>query len=363
MKKITVNLTPHRKQDYTIYISSGAIDEIASLYDFGGYSKVFIITDETVQPLFLEKLEAALPDKPASIALLAGEQQKNIDTIQKIWTAMQAAGCDRKSLVINLGGGVVCDMGGFAAATYMRGVDFLNAPTTLLAQVDASVGGKTGFNFDGIKNLVGTFDQPVAVIIDPQTLEGLPEREFLSGFAEIIKHGLVADKAYFDEVAAKPPLELTPAELEDVIGRSCRIKAGIVKDDVGEGGSRKLINFGHTVGHAIEVLSLETDQPLLHGEAVSIGMVAEARISEQLGKLSADEVSRIEAVLRNAGLPTTAANLPIDEVLAKMWSDKKNEHGDMNFTLLDGIGRALYNQKAGQTVVIEALRTVIREKP
>lgn len=364
MKKITVSLlTPPPKQDYTIYVSAGAIGEIASLYDFSGYSKVFIVTDDTVGHLFLEKLKAALPVKPASTVLPAGEQQKSLDNIEKIWTAMHAAGCDRKSLVINLGGGLVSDMGGFAAATYMRGVDFLNLPTTLLAQVDASVGGKTGFNFDGIKNLVGTFDQPAAVIIDTQTLEELPEREFLSGFAEIIKHGLVADKAYFEAVAAKPPLEFTPPELEEIIALSCAIKSGVVRADAGEQGSRRLINFGHTVGHAIESLSLETGKPLLHGEAVSIGMVAEAGISKSLGKLSGDEFRRITAVLRAAGLPVAVSGLAVDDILAKMQSDKKNEYGGVNFTLLDGIGRALYNQAAGRPVVIEALQLVIREKP
>jgi 3-dehydroquinate synthase len=361
MKKITITFPARPEQAYAIYIATNAIEEIASLHDLGGYSKVFVVTDETIQPLLFDKLVAALPVKAAPIILPAGEKQKTIGNIQKIWTAMLEAGCDRKSLVINLGGGVIGDMGGFAASTYMRGVDFLNIPTTLLSQVDASVGGKTGFNFGGVKNLIGTFNQPVAVIIDPETLDGLPKREFLSGFAEVIKHGLVADAGYFKEITAKPPLEFTKAELEEIISRSCQIKTDIVQHDVAEGGHRKLINFGHTVGHAVEALSLETDTPLLHGEAVSIGMLAEARISQRLGKLSPEEAQQIEQALSGAGLPTSVASLSIDDVLAKMQSDKKNDSGNINFTLLDGIGRAVYNQRVDQPVVVEVLQTVVRQ--
>jgi 3-dehydroquinate synthase len=363
MKKITITFPAQPHQAYAIHIFPGAIGEIASLHDFGRYSKLFIVTDETIQPLLLDKLVGALPTKPASIVLPTGEQQKNIGSIQKIWTAMLAAGCDRRSLVINLGGGVVGDLGGFAASTYMRGVDFLNIPTTLLAQVDASVGGKTGFNFDGVKNLIGTFNQPVAVIIDPSTLDELPEREFLSGFAEIIKHGLVADAEYFRQLTVKPPPQLNPAELEAIIARSCHIKTAIVQSDVAEGGSRRLVNFGHTVGHAVEVLSLETDQPLLHGEAVSIGMRAEAIISERLGLLAKADLQQIEQSLAKAGLPVTIpGTVTTGDIMKKMRSDKKNDNGNLNFTLLDAIGHAVYNQHVEAAVILAALEAT-RQKP
>lgn len=362
MKKITVNLPSQPKRTYTIYIAENAIEEIGSLYDFGVYSKVFVVTDSVVGPLFLDKLISALPAAADSAVLPIGAGQKSIKSVEAIWTAMHEAGCDRKSLVINLGGGVIGDMGGFAASTYMRGIDFLNLPTTLLSQVDSSVGGKTGFNSNGIKNLIGTFDQPIGVIIDTSTLATLPEREFLSGFGEIIKHGLIGDKDYFRQVTAKPPGEFDQNELADIISRSCQIKAAVVEHDETETGKRKLVNFGHTVGHAVEALSLETDKPLLHGEAISIGMAAEATISTRTGRLSEAELQQIVQTLSNAGLPTSTS-FPTDQIMKKMQSDKKNDSGNINFTLLDRIGAAVYDQRVGQPVIIEALRAVTRQKP
>jgi 3-dehydroquinate synthase len=359
MQKITVRQVAPEQKDYTIHIGTGALEKIGLLYDFGQYSKLFIVTDDCVGPLLLEKLMTALPAEASSIVLPAGEKQKNIDNVQKVWTALHHAGCDRKSLVINLGGGVIGDIGGFATSTFMRGIDFLNIPTTLLSQVDASVGGKTGFNFDGIKNLVGSFNQPVGVVIDPRTLVTLPEREFVSGFAEIIKHGLVQSKQHLEQATAKRPLEFTPDELIDIITESCRIKLGIIEDDIHEGGTRKLVNFGHTIGHAIEALSLETDTLLLHGEAVSIGMVAEAMISARLGLLPADDLERVKQALQNAGLPITVKGQRLEDILKKMQSDKKNSGGQLNFTLIDGIGHALYNKKVPQPVVTEAVQAII----
>jgi 3-dehydroquinate synthase len=270
---------------------------------------------------------------------------------------MHSAGCDKQSLVVNLGGGVIGDMGGFAASTYMRGVDYLNIPTTLLAQVDASIGGKTGIDFAGIKNLIGTFHQPVAVVIDTQTLATLPKREFLSGFAEIIKHGLIRDKKYYQEVTKKHPLKLSQDELVDIIARSCKIKAEIVESDPRESAYRKLLNFGHTIGHAIESLSLESCAPFLHGEAVSIGMLVEAKISQLDGMLSLPELQRIHQGLIKTDLPVYLTNIEIAKILKKVQSDKKNEKGKVNFTLLQKIGKAVYNQNVSENVIIEAINT------
>lgn len=359
MQTITVKQATPQEEDYTIHIGGGATEKIGSLYDFGRYSKLFIVTDENVAPLLLDKLTSALPAKADSIVLPAGEKQKNIDNVQKVWSALHDSGCDRKSLVINLGGGVIGDIGGFAASTYMRGVDFMNVPTTLLSQVDSSVGGKTGFNFDGIKNLIGSFNQPVGVVIDPQTLATLPEREFVSGFAEIIKHGLVQSKRHFEQATAKRPLEFTPDELVDIITESCRIKLGIIEDDIHESSTRKLVNFGHTIGHAVEALSLETGSPLLHGEAVSIGMVAEAMISTRLDLLPAADLERVKQALQNAGLPITVKGQRLEDILEKMQSDKKNSGGQLNFTLIDGIGHALYNKEVPSPVVTEAIQAII----
>jgi 3-dehydroquinate synthase len=359
MQKITVNPSVETQKACTIYIGNGVLEQIGSLYDLKQYSKLFVVTDETIQPLLLDRLTAALPMNVASVALPAGEQHKHIDSVQKIWTALHEAGCDRQSLVINLGGGVIGDLGGFAASTYMRGVDFLNVPTTLLAQVDASLGGKTGFNFAGIKNLIGSFNHPIGIVIDLQILGTLPKREFISGFGEIIKHGLVWDASHFHKATAKQPLQFTQEELADIIAESCHIKLAIIESDMHEGSVRKLVNFGHTIGHAVEALSLETNTPLLHGEAVSVGMTAEATISHNLGLLSNADLRRIRQGLENAGLPVAVHGQRLEDILKKMQSDKKNNDGRLNFTLLDGIGHALYNQQVPLPVVTEAIQAII----
>jgi 3-dehydroquinate synthase len=358
MQEVTVRLPLDKSRGYKIHVGEQAIEKIGSLFELGQYSKIVVVTDDAVRPVLLGQLTAALPQGSPSVILPAGEKYKDIKSVQKIWTVLHDAGCDRKSLLINLGGGVIGDVGGFAAATYMRGIDFLNVPTTLLAQVDASVGGKTGFNFAGIKNLAGTFTQPIGVVIDPRTLESLPEAEFLSGFGEIIKHGVIKDKDYFAKVTAKTPGEFSAEELGDIIAGSCRIKAAIVGDDETESGARKLLNFGHTVGHAVEALSLETAEPLLHGQAISIGMVAEARISQVLNMLGETDLKRLRGVLTAAGLPVSAKGFTSDDILLKMRSDKKNEGGELNFTLLDDIGQASYDQHPPEDIVTEALRTI-----
>ncbi len=359
MQKIEVTKGTPPQKGYTIHIGAGAMEKISSLYDFGQYSHVFVVTDETIAPVLLDKLKAALPDEVSVIVLPHGEKQKNIANIQKIWTAMHEAGCDRHTLLINLGGGVVGDIGGFAASTYMRGIPFLNIPTTLLSQVDSSVGGKTGVNFDGIKNLVGTFSPPFGVVIDPQVLGTLPEREFISAFGEIIKHGLIWDARHFEQATAKRPQDFTHDELAGIITASCRIKLAIVEDDLHESSSRKLVNFGHTIGHAIEALSLETDKPLLHGEAISIGMATEAMISVNSGLLPAANLETITGALRHAGLPVTVSGLKEDDIRRKMQSDKKNVKGTLNFTLIDRIGHALYNKEVPSSVVTEAIHDIL----
>lgn len=358
MKEVSVKLPLSESRGYMIHVGAGALKDIASLAGADKYSKLVVVTDESVERLLLEELMKSLPGA-TSVALPAGEANKNIESVQKVWQALYDAGCDRKSLVVNLGGGVIGDVGGFAASTYMRGTDFLNVPTTLLSQVDSSIGGKTGVNFAGIKNLVGTFNQPAGVVIDPQTLESLPGRELASGFAEVIKHGLIWDKDYFEQATAKKPKEFTQDELTDIIAGSCRIKLAIIQDDIKESGKRKLVNFGHTVGHAVEALSHQSDNPLLHGEAISIGMAAEADISVRLGRLPTQDLERVKQALKRAGLPVTARGLDLEDIRQKMRSDKKNTGGKLNFTLLDAIGRASYDQEVPESTVTEALQAVI----
>lgn len=361
MHKIILQPNAKPAKDSTIFIGTGILSEIGSLYNLSHYSKIFIVTDESVAPLLLDPLLSVLPAGSGSITLPNGEQQKNIEGVQKVWTAMHDAKCDRKSIVINLGGGVIGDVGGFAASTYMRGIDFLNIPTTLLSQVDAGIGGKNGFNFKGVKNLMGTFKQPIGILIDPKTLSSVPEREFLSGFAEIIKHGLIWDKTYFEQITAKKPLDYTQEELTDIIAKSCQIKTDIVQSDTNEEGIRKLVNFGHTIGHALEALSLETPKPMVHGEAISIGMVVEADISRQLSLLPANDLQPIKQAFINAGLPVTTQVMNIAPILEKVRSDKKNENGNVNFTLLKSIGHAVYNQQVAESVITTALQSSMQE--
>ena len=222
------------------------------------------------------------------------------------------------------------------------------------------IGGKNGIDFSNVKNLIGTFNQPIGVIIDVQTLSSLPKREFLSGFAEIIKHGLIKDRKYFEKVTSKHPLEFNQDTLIDIIERSCKIKAEIVEADEIENGPRKLLNFGHTIGHAIESLSLESSTPLLHGEAISIGMLAGAKISHLMDLLSLSDLQRIKQSLINAGLPISTESIEINKVLEKIKSDKKNEKGKVNFTLLQEIGKAVYNQNVPDEVIIQAIKYVIK---
>lgn len=338
---------------YNVYIGSGILTRFSKLVNLKKYSNIIIITDKSIEKHWLKKIKG-LPQNPKKIILQSGEQSKNIDTVQEIWQKFLLSGCDRKTLVINLGGGVILDMGGFAASTYMRGVSFINIPTTLLAQVDASIGGKTGIDFMGIKNLIGTFNQPVAVIVDTAALSTLPKREFLSGFAEIIKHGLIYDKEYFQKVTSKDPLQFTDKELIEIIAESIKIKAKIIGGDHTEENCRKILNFGHTVGHAIESLSLKSTTPLLHGEAISIGMFIEAKISRRLKLLSPAAVQIVKQGLTRAGLPISA-HLAIDKTIKLMRSDKKNEKGKINFTLLSGIGKAVINQFVPESIIKKEL--------
>lgn len=355
MKKIYVRIKNNRSQDYPIFIGNGLLMKISSLIDLIKYSKALIVTDKNIPSILIQDLQTSLPIESSIVMLDASEQHKDIESIKKIWEKLQSFGCDRKSLVVNLGGGVIGDIGGFAAATFMRGIDFLQIPTTLLSQVDASVGGKVGINFLGIKNLIGTFQQPIAVIIDIKTLSSLPPREFISGFAEIIKHGLIADKDHFQFAISKKPRDFSENELLDIIEKSCKIKAAMVSKDEKEESIRKILNFGHTIGHAIESLSQKTNKPLLHGEAISIGMVVEGRISNLLGLLSDKDLLQLEESIVHAGLPNKIPDFEIDEILEKMQSDKKSEKGKINWILLKEIGKAIYNQEVNSAIVKKVL--------
>lgn len=338
-----------------IFVGSKVINKIGSLIDFTKYTRALIVTDKNIPNVFVKNLQVALPIEASIVYLEGGEQYKNLKSVQEIWKSLIKGNYDRKSVVVNLGGGVIGDVGGFAASTFMRGIDFVQIPTTLLAQVDAGIGGKVGINFLGGKNLIGSFQEPAGVIIDIDTLESLPEREFLSGFAEIIKHGAIADRKYFQFVTSKKPLDFSRKELMEVIKGSLKIKMRIVSKDKKEKGLRKLLNFGHTIGHAVESLSQKTQSPLSHGEAVSIGMAAEGKISNLVGLLSNEDYENLKQSLAYSGLPTTMPPFSTSRLLGKMKSDKKNKKGKINWTLLKNIGEAVVDQDVNNLVVRKVL--------
>lgn len=358
MKTISISINRSRSS-YPIIIGKGVISSISDHIDLQQYSQIVILTDTTIAPLWLTAVAKALERQTVDIVVSSGEKEKTIETVQLIWRQMLAHHCDRKSLVINLGGGVIGDMGGFAAATYMRGIDFIQIPTTLLAMVDASVGGKLGVDFEGYKNLIGSFAQPIEVLIDVETLTTLPDRQFIAGFAEIIKHGLIADKNYFDFVTSKKPRDFSQKDLTEIIERSCAIKAQVVEQDEQEAGLRKILNFGHTVGHAVESYSLTTTTPLLHGEAVAIGIVAEAKLSQLCGYIEEPEFDRIKNVLGNAGLPTSYKTRSVDAVREYMTRDKKNHKGIIKWTLLKNLGEATFDIEATAETIESAISTIL----
>jgi 3-dehydroquinate synthase len=329
-------------RSYPIAIGRGLLDDSSLLNrHIGGSGKVAIVTNTTVAPLYLDKI--AVPLRAAGrevvpIILRDGEEFKTWESLNEVFDALLANKCDRKTTLVALGGGVIGDMTGFAAATYMRGVPFVQIPTTLLAQVDSSVGGKTGINHPLGKNMIGAFYQPRAVIADTATLDTLPPRELSAGLAEVIKHGAILDAAYFDWIEANIAklVAREPEAMAYAIARSCEIKAEVVRKDEREGGLRAVLNFGHTFGHAIEAgLGFGT---WLHGEAVGCGMVMAADLSARLGLVDAATVERVRKLVKAAGLPTVAPDLGAERWIELMAVDKKNEGGEIKFILLKPLG-------------------------
>ena len=311
-------------------------------------SKVFILTDENVAPLWLPEVAYWLRcDTTVDIVIKAGEQHKNLQTIQRIWKALMKHHADRNALLINLGGGTITDLGGFAASTYKRGLRFIHVPTTLLAMVDAAIGGKTGIDFGGAKNQIGTFAEPEEVLIDPVFLSTLPRRELLSGFAEMLKYGFIADAKL---------LEINLDNYQDYILRAIDIKREIVKQDPYENGLRKELNFGHTLGHAMESHSLTTDAPLLHGEAVALGMGAALWLSVKQCGLD-------EKVLQNyeKQLPMLLSEADVEAVMAYLVHDKKNKGEKSQFVLLEKLGRPLWDVEVVPELVRQSLTYIINK--
>lgn len=335
---IAVKIT-RKDSAYPIRIGRDIIKEVVKDNAVKRAGKVCVITDTVVEALWLPFFMEALGEKEVCVVTIpTGEKNKSFKTLEDILKKMIADKLDRSSVVITLGGGVVCDIGGLAAGLFMRGIPAIHIPTTLLAQVDASVGGKTAVDMDGLKNMVGMFHQPEAVYIDIGTLKTLPLREYRAGCAEIIKHGVIADKRLLEMVSVDQS-EMTNGTLADVIRLSCDVKREIVqKDELEQKGERKKLNFGHTVGHAIETLSQRSDDPLLHGEAVALGMIAETRMAVLMGKLSVDDEKTINDCIKKVGLPTTCRIGTVEEIIHLMKHDKKNNADSILFSLPTKIG-------------------------
>jgi 3-dehydroquinate synthase len=345
-----------------VSIAPGALDQLSDVVRKAGPGhRVAVITDTVVAKLYATRVSQSLASLGASVLTVpSGEQHKTRETWAQLTDELLAQGFGRDTTVVALGGGVVGDIAGFVAATYMRGVPVVQVPTTLLAMVDASVGGKTGVDTPAGKNLVGAFHQPAAVLIDPTVLETLPIEHLRAGFSEIVKHGVIADAEYFERAGAfveNNPLSSLRglAELTLLITRSVEIKSGIVSRDERESGLRKVLNFGHTIGHAIEAA---TDFGTLHGQAVAIGLVAEARMAEKLGLAASGTASSIERICQAAGLPTSLPSVSVDTLIGFTRRDKKARAGRVEYALPKRIGEMAGGDR-GWTVPVDD--TIVRE--
>lgn len=323
--------------------------------------KLCIVTDSNVGPIYADKLKSILEKTDNSVYVFtipAGEENKNLNVVETVYTYLIEQHFERRDMLVALGGGVVGDLAGFTAATYLRGIDFIQVPTSLLAQVDSSIGGKTGVDFAKYKNMVGAFHMPRLVYINIDTLSTLSTRLFNSGFGEIIKHGLIKDKNYFDylDVNYEHIKALEPEYIMEVVYRSCLIKADVVNHDPTEKGERALLNFGHTLGHAVEKLM---NFSLYHGECVGLGMICASYISKERGLISEDDYELIRNMLKKYGFPTRVEGLDIFSILEVSKSDKKMENGVVKFILLKELGCAFIDKTVTYDEMTQALKEIL----
>ena len=349
-------MQPIQANGYSIYFNEKGYDVINEMIIENSYSSIFIIVDEHTNEYcltkFLPNLAVEIPIE--IIEIEAGEGIKNITTCVEIWNILSDLGADRKSVIINLGGGVITDIGGFIASTFKRGIDFINVPTTLLGMVDASIGGKNGIDLGILKNQIGVINVPALLLIDSHFLETVPQKEMRSGLAEMLKHGLIYDEKYWEQFLDLSSLNFD--DLDSLIYRSIEIKNEIVSQDPTENGIRKALNFGHTLGHAIESHFLETATPLLHGEAIAIGMILESYISLEKGLLSNTEFLQIKTVITSIFEQHAFSNTDIQIIQELLIHDKKNEYGKVQFALLNGIGKTALNQSVDNELIIASFK-------
>ena len=340
MKTININLG---KRSYPIYVGEGLLENNNLFKNHISSKKLAIITNDTIAPLYLQKISNILSSEKEIISIILpdGESFKNFETLNLIYDELLKNKADRQVTLIALGGGVIGDITGFAAATFMRGVDFIQIPTTLLSQVDSSVGGKTGINHQLGKNMIGAFYQPKCVVADISLLESLPDKEFSAGLAEVIKYGLIRDSSFFEwlENNIDGIMKRDSQLLIEAVVRSCQNKADIVESDEFESNIRAILNLGHTFGHAIETAT--GYGKWLHGEAIAVGMVMAAHLSEQMGWLKKEEYQRIKSLITNSNLPINPPDILKQDFLDLMQLDKKTKENQINLILQQGIGKAI----------------------
>ncbi|WP_066834850.1 3-dehydroquinate synthase [Rufibacter ruber] len=336
-----------------IFIGPEALPQLEHLLQSRAFQKIVVLVDENTHRHCYPLLKPILPPHHL-VHIKSGEENKTLATCEHVWRELTEQGLDRWSLLVNVGGGVLTDLGGFCASLYKRGIRFVNVPTTLLSQVDASVGGKTGIDFMGFKNHLGVFQEPLAVLVNPNFLQTLDMRQMKSGYAEIIKHWLILDAAKFQE---QRYIGLFTEDWTDLIRHSIEIKSRVVTADPLESGLRKILNFGHTIGHAVESFYLEKPgQQLLHGEAIAVGMVCEAWLSVQRGLLMAEELEQIETFIFSIYEKVKLPAGDLEAISQLCLHDKKNDGATINCTLLQRIGEAVYDQPITLSEVQSALR-------
>lgn len=339
-----------------VFYAEKAYEELDKFLKGSDISSLFLLVDSNTHEhclaAFLQKLN--LNKKIEAIEIVAGEEFKNLQTCEGVWNALSELGADRKSLLLNLGGGVVTDLGGFVASTFKRGIRFINIPTTLLSMVDASVGGKTGVDLGNLKNQIGVTNQPEMVLIDSAFLSTLPKEEMRSGLAEILKHGLIADEKYWEKVSDLSNLDLN--DLDDIIKESVEIKSAVVEKDPLEKNIRKTLNYGHTLGHAIESYCLTNPdkKKLLHGEAIAIGMILESYISVKQNGFPSEKLEKINAVIKDMYGKHEFDKNDIEKISELMKFDKKNAHGKINFVLLEDIGKPVIDREVAPETIQRA---------
>jgi 3-dehydroquinate synthase len=339
-----------------IIFSQQIVDELRKICSKYPAGKHFLLTEETAGRLCVPEIQPVIDEFSVKMtAIRAGEENKTIRSVEQVWDFLSNNGADRKSLLINIGGGMLTDLGGFAASTFKRGMDFVNIPTTLLAQVDASLGGKTGFNFNGLKNEIGVFMEPSTVIINTNFLKTIDRPNFLSGYAEMLKHGLIKSAAHWKELMDYDMEHVDYTALQEIIAHSVAVKEWHVLNDPTEKHIRKALNFGHTAGHAFESYAMKSGKPILHGYAVVYGMIAELYLSVKKCGFPEDELIQISSWLLGKYGKFEIRESDFEALFQLMTHDKKNEGSRINFTLIPEIGRAEINQDCSKDLIFEAL--------